>query len=349
MKKNVLFLFGGESSEHEVSCVSAYNVLLAADTELYNIYTIGITKDGKWLYYDGDFEKIKDLSWVNEAKYKAVISPCKSDSGIIIFKDEIEKIKIDACFPVLHGKNGEDGTVQGLLTLAGIPFVGCSYTSSAVCMDKIMAKCVLEVNDIPQTPYIYIKKNQKISYAALANEVEEKLGFPCFVKPVNAGSSVGASKAEDAQELRESVEAAFIHDSKVMIEKFINCREIEVAVMGNDMYLLAGPGEILSTSEFYDYETKYHNASVGYKIPADIDEKTRETILCYARKAYSALDCKGISRVDFFLDRDTNKIYLNEINTLPGFTNTSMYPKLFMDKGFTYKEIVNALIEQASL
>ena len=349
MKKNILFLFGGESSEHEVSCVSAYNVLKAADTNLYNIYMIGITKDGKWLYFDGDYEKIKDLSWINEAKHKAIISPCKSDSGIIIFDKEVKKVKIDACFPVLHGKNGEDGTIQGLLTLSGIPFVGCSYTSSSVCMDKIMAKCVLEVNNIPQTPYIYIKNNEKICYEALANDVSQKLGFPCFVKPVNAGSSVGASKAKDGRELKKSVEEAFLHDSKVMIEKFVNCREIEVAVMGNDVLLLAGPGEILSDCEFYDYETKYNNASVGYGIPADIDEKTKETILCYARKAYTVLDCKGLSRVDFFLDKDTGEIYLNEINTLPGFTNTSMYPKLFMDKGFTYKELINKLLEQASL
>ena len=222
MKKNVLFLFGGESSEHEVSCLSAYNVLSAADSELYNIYMIGITKDGNWLYYDGAYEKIKDLSWEKEAKYKAVISPCKSDSGIIIFDEEIKKVKIDACFPVLHGKNGEDGTIQGLLTLAGIPFVGCSYTSSAVCMDKIMTKCILEVNNIPQTPYIYIKKNQKISFELLYAEVEEKLGFPCFVKPVNAGSSVGAAKADDREELFEAIKEAFLYDSKVMIEKFIN-------------------------------------------------------------------------------------------------------------------------------
>lgn len=349
MKKNVLFLFGGESSEHEVSCISAYNVLKAADTEIYNIYMIGITKDGRWLYYDGDLEKIKNHTWQDFAKYQAVISPCKSDSGIVIFDKEIRKIKIDVCYPVLHGKNGEDGTVQGLLTLAGIPFVGCSYTSSAVCMDKIMAKCVLEVNNIPQTPYIYIKNTQKISYPALVKEIDEKLGFPCFVKPVNAGSSVGASKAEDKYALKASIEEAFRHDSKVMIEKFVNAREIEVAVMGNDMLLTAGPGEILSSSEFYDYETKYNDASVGYGIPADIDEKTKEIILDYARRAYTVLDCKGLSRVDFFIDRDTGVIYLNEINTLPGFTDASMYPKLFMDKGFTYKEIIDELIKTASL
>ena len=348
MKKNVLVLFGGESSEHEISLISSYNVLSSIDKDVYNIYMIGITKDGKWYYYNGDYESIKDGSWENKDVKKAIISPCKNDSGIIIFDNEIRKVKIDVCFPVLHGKNGEDGTIQGLLTLAGIKFVGCSYMSSALCMDKVMTKIVLEKNNIPQTPYEFVKKND-FDMIDIKKRVDENIGYPCFVKPVNAGSSVGASKAENKEALFDAIYDAFKYDSKVLIEKFINCREIETAVLGNEKITVAGPGEIISNSEFYDYDTKYVNGTTEYGIPADLDEETTEKIIGYAKKAYKVLDCKGLSRIDFFVDKDTSEIYLNEINTLPGFTNISMYPKLFIHKGFKYKELVTTLIELASL
>lgn len=350
MKKNVLFLFGGESSEHEVSCVSAYNVLKAADTDKYNIYTVGITRKGEWYYFDGDFEKIKDGSWEKEPLKKAIISPCKSHSGIIVLNREPQIINIDVCFPVLHGKNGEDGTIQGLLTLAGIKFVGCSYMSSALCMDKVMTKIVLEKNNLPQTPYVFMKKNDLDKSDEYKSEVKEKLGFPCFVKPVNAGSSVGASKVNSEDDFETSVNEAFKHDSKVLIEKYVNCREIETAVFGNDDIIVAGPGEILNDdSVFYDYETKYHTDTVGYGIPANIDSDTANLIREYAKKAFKVLDCKGLSRIDFFIDKDTGDIYLNEINTLPGFTNISMYPKLFLSEGYEYKELITMLLESASL
>lgn len=349
LKKNVLVLFGGESSEHEISLISAYNVLVAVDKELYNIHTVGITKDGEWYYYEGDFSKIKDGSWIYEDNKKAIISPCKSDSGIIIFDKEVRKEKIDMCFPVLHGKNGEDGTIQGLLTLAGIKFVGCSFMSSSLCMDKVMTKIVLEKNNIPQTPYIYLKKQDYECIDKIKEEIREKLGFPCFVKPVNAGSSVGASKVNSNKDLDAALDEAFKYDDKVLIEKFVNCREIETAVMGNDKILIAGPGEILSESEFYDYDTKYHTDNVGYAIPAKIDEDLTLKIREYAKKAYKVLDCKGLSRIDFFLDKETGEIYLNEINTLPGFTNISMFPKLFISEGLSYKELVSKLLELASL
>ena len=348
LKKNVLFLFGGESSEYEISCISAYNVLNAVDQERYNIVPLGITKKGEWYYYNGSYDKIKDLTWDKEELPKAIISPCKSDKGIIIFDKEVKKLKIDLCFPVLHGKNGEDGTVQGLLTLAGIPFVGCSCMSSSLCMDKVMTKIVLEKNHIPQTPYIYIKE----PYRELNNvkeEIQKTIGYPCFVKPVNAGSSMGAHKVNCEEELEKALDDAFSHDKKVLIEKFVNCREIEVAVMGNENIQIAGPGEILQESEFYDYDTKYHTDSVGYGIPAKLTSEMTEKIKEYAKKAYRVLDCKGLSRVDFFVSRDTDEIYLNEINTLPGFTNISMFPKLFINEGLSYKELVTKLLEIASL
>lgn len=349
LKKNVLFLFGGESSEYEISLISAYNVITAVDKELYNIYTIGITKDGNWYYYEGDFSKIKDGTWIHEDNKKAIISPCKSHSGILIFDKEIKKVKIDICFPVLHGKNGEDGTVQGLLTLAGIKFVGCSFMSSSLCMDKVMTKIVLEKNNIPQTPYIFLKKQDFCDLNKIKEEIISEIGFPCFVKPVNAGSSVGASKVGKDSYLKEALDDAFKYDDKVLIEKYINCREIETAVMGNDIIKVAGPGEILSQSEFYDYDTKYHTDTVGYDIPAKLDESLLDKIREYAKKAYKVLDCKGLSRIDFFLDKDTGEVYLNEINTLPGFTNISMYPKLFINEGLSYKELVSELLELASL
>jgi len=349
MKKNLLVLFGGESSEHEVSLISAYNVINAVDTSLYDIITVGITKDGNWYFYDGEYEKIKDGSWEKIANKKAFISPCKSCGGIIILNgDKYEEVKIDVCFPVLHGKNGEDGTVQGLLQLSGIKYVGCEVLSSSICMDKIITKIILEKNNIPQTPYVFFKKHNLDKLSAYKEEIEKNIGYPCFVKPVNAGSSVGASKVADESELEYAVKEALKHDNKVMVEKYINCREIEVAVMGNSKASVAGPGEIISESEFYDYDTKYvTNSGVKYDIPADITEKQTELIRKYALKAFEALDIKGLSRIDFFIDRDTDEIYLNEVNTIPGFTNISMYPKLFISEGTSYKELVSQLLELA--
>lgn len=351
-KENLLLLFGGESTEHEVSEMSAVNVIEAVNREKYNVITVGITKEGKWYLYQGATESIKDGSWVRSRELKeAFLSPSKSQGGLVILRgNSYETVHIDKCLPVLHGKNGEDGTVQGLLTLAGIPYVGSNVVSSAVCMDKVFAKIVLEHHGIPQTPYLYYTKNDLPEWETVERQAEEKLGFPCFVKPVNAGSSVGASKACDARELRKSIEDAFLYDSKVMIEKYINCREIEVAVMGNESVSCAGPGEIVSNNEFYDYDTKYVNCDgVAYHIPADISDKMTNEIRGYALKAYRVLDCKGLCRIDFFVDREDGRIYLNELNTLPGFTNISMYPKMWLSEGTTYDGVVEKLLELASL
>lgn len=348
--KNVLVLFGGESSEHEVSEISAQNVLKALNKEKYNPITVGITKDGKWYLYEGAVENIINCGWEKEAVKEAVISPSKAHRGITVLNTDgtYEKKNIDICFPVLHGKNGEDGTVQGLLELAGIPYVGCRTLSSAMCMDKIVTKILLEKNNIPQTPYVFLKKEDYVKEREFLEELIKPIGFPAFVKPANAGSSVGASKAKDAEELEKSIELAFIHDDKVLIEKNVKCREIEVAVLGNEKPVTAGPGEILSDCEFYDYDTKYiSNQSVSYGIPAEITEEEREKIKDYAVRAYKALDCRGLSRIDFFIDRESGEIYLNEINTLPGFTGISMYPMLFIKGGVAYSELVDMLLETA--
>ncbi len=346
MKKTVLVLFGGESTEHEVSNKSAYNVVNAMNRDKYDIILIGITKDGKWYLYEGDIENIKDGSWQLKDNREAVISPSKSVKGITVFNKDgsFENIKTDVCFPVLHGKNGEDGTVQGLLELSGINFVGGKTLSMAMCMDKVITKIILEKNNIPQTPYFFLKKNDDL----FLKLKESKIKFPLFVKPVNAGSSIGASKASDESELEKAVKEAFLYDDKVLVEKNINCREIETAVFGNDILSVAGPGEIISDSQFYDYNTKYiSNDNVGYQIPADITEEQTKLIIDYAKKAYKALECRSLSRVDFFIDKDTGEIYLNEINTLPGFTNISMYPKLFISAGIEYGKLVDLLIETA--
>ncbi len=344
MKKTVLILFGGESTEHEVSRISAYNVINGIDKEKYNLVVIGITKSGNWFLYEGDYEKVKDGSWESEDNKEAFISPSKSHGGIVVINKDgsISKIKIDICFPVLHGKNGEDGTLQGLLELSGINFVGGKTLSMAMCMDKVMTKIVLEKNNIPQTPYFFLRKGEDITEKL----TQSNMSFPLFVKPVNAGSSIGASKASDINEFEKSVADAFLYDNKVLVEKNINCREIEVAVMGNNELRTAGPGEIISDAEFYDYDTKYiTNENVGYKIPADITKEQTALIKEYAKKAYKALECRSLSRVDFFIDKDTGEIYLNEINTLPGFTNISMYPKLFLSEGVEYKELIDLLLE----
>ncbi len=350
--ENILILFGGESTEHEVSRISAANVVSALDGAQYHVITVGITKEGKWYLYQGSVEHITDGSWEKSADLKeAFLSPSKSQGGLVVLNGgSYETIHIDKCFPVLHGKNGEDGTVQGLLTLAGIPYVGPNVISSALCMDKVFAKMILEHHDIPQTPYVYYTKGNFPAWDTVVSEVEQKLGYPCFVKPVNAGSSVGAAKAKDAQELRARMEDAFQYDTKVMVEKFINCREIEVAVMGNNEVSCAGPGEIVSNNEFYDYDTKYINCDgVTYHIPADISDKLTNEIRSYAIRAYQALNCKGLCRIDFFLDKETDQIYLNELNTLPGFTNISMYPKMWVSEGMSYSRVVERLLELASL
>lgn len=347
--KNILILFGGESSEHEVSEISAENVLKAIDRKKYNPVTVGITKEGKWYLYEGNTEKLSGCRWEDKCTKEAIISPSKTHKGILVIDEngKAENIRIDVCFPVLHGKNGEDGTVQGLLELSGIPYVGCRTLSSAMCMDKIITKILLEKNNIPQTPYVYIKKEDYNSDADL-DALVSVLGYPVFVKPANAGSSVGASKAKNKEELKKSIELALLHDDKVLMEKNVKCREIEVAVMGNENPVIAGPGEILSDGEFYDYDTKYiTNQSVGYGIPAEITNEQRERIRDYALRAYKALDCRGLSRIDFFIDKDSGEMYLNEINTLPGFTGISMYPMLFTAEGVSYNRLVEMLIETA--
>ena len=340
-KTNLLILFGGESTEHSVSNISASNILQAIDQKKYNITKIGITKDGKWYLVNSSTEDIKSGAWANQVRYQAIVSPSKKNKGILILKgNEFEEIGVDVCFPVLHGANGEDGTVQALLKLAGIKRVGADFLSSAIGMHKKFTKILLSQAEIPVVPSLYIDKKDDLS--------KIKFEMPCFVKPANAGSSVGASAVMKKSDFIPAVNAALKIDDCVLVEKYIDCREIECAVIGNEDIYVSNPGEISSDSEFYDFDTKYVNTSgVKLTIPAEIDEEAKTKIMEYAKKAYKTLGLSGMTRIDFFIDKNTNEIYLNEVNTIPGFTSLSMYPLLLQAEGFTYSSLIDKLIELA--
>ena len=338
----LLILFGGESPEHDVSNISASNILNELDTTKYKITKIGITKDGKWFLVDDNcsLEEIKTGAWTKKASYPAHISPSKEQKGIIILKENTyELIPIDVCFPVLHGSNGEDGIIQALLQLAGIRCVGANCLSSAMAMDKAVSKIMFEKAEVPVVPAVYL--NQGDNW----DDLLTKISLPVFVKPANAGSSVGCSKVFTEEELAPALENAFQIDSKVLVEEYIDCREIECAVLGNEEIFVSTPGEISTESEFYDFETKYINTGANrLDIPANLPAETVAIIKEYAKKAFLALGLSGFSRVDFFVCKNTGKIYLNEINTIPGFTAQSMYPLLMKNEGVSYGELLDRLI-----
>lgn len=346
-KINLGIVFGGASSEYEISLLSATSVLKNINAEQYNIHKIGITKEGEMFYYEGDDTSIAKNRWLKRKCTPCVISPDRAHHGLLLLSDPIEIIRLDCVFPVLHGKNGEDGTIQGLLTMAGIPFVGCDSLSSAMCMDKCYTHTVLDSKGIKTAPWKVIVQNKYFrSGAKFVKEVEEELGFPCFVKPANAGSSVGVSKAKNADELRQAIEYAFFHDKKVLVEKNIVGKEIECAVLGNARPIASCLGEIEPCNDFYDYDAKYLANKTVTHIPARIADESAKKIQSVALKAYGAMGCSGFSRIDFFLT-DENEIILNEINTIPGFTAISMYPKLFENSGIPYSTLIDKLINFA--
>ena len=378
-KKRVAVIFGGQSSEHEVSRVSAQSVLENIDKQKYDVVTIGITKDGQWLTYDGPADKIGTGEWQQLAaadiqagrqnsrnslkapeqggisgketsrKDNPPVSIVESNTARSIFADQ-DKEPIDVIFPVLHGCNGEDGTIQGLFELAGIPYVGCGVLGSAVGMDKAYTKIIFEKEGLPQGDYLVFSRKQ-VNYQTgeVIKEVEGKLTYPCFVKPSNAGSSVGVNKASNREELKRALEIAAKNDRRILVEEFIDGREIECAVLGNDSPIASTVGEVVPCNEFYDYEAKYQvgdDSKVvipAENLPAETVLKIRE----YAVRAFKCLDCAGLSRVDFFVHRTTGEIYINEINTLPGFTKISMYPKLWEASGIPYPQLIDKLIELA--
>lgn len=341
-KKSICIIFGGVSSEHDVSVMSVRTVLENIDREKFDVTTIGITKSGEWHLFEGE---LPYDNWLEKSPNKAILSPDRSDKAILKFTDiGIEKIHIDAVYPVLHGKNGEDGTLQGLCAMAGIPCIGSGVIGSSVCMDKCVAKVLFKNAGIPVTNWVEFRRGSAPDF----DEIEEKLGYPCFIKPSNAGSSVGITKAHNRKELKDGIDLALKHDYKVLIEEAINPREIESSVRGNYAPEIAeNLGEIKPAKDFYDFEAKYEDENSDLIIPAPIDDKTKATIKDYAIRAYKAAECRGFARVDFLVSRDDGKIYLNEINTLPGFTSISMYPKLWADSGVSVKETITRHIELA--
>lgn len=345
-KKNICVVFGGISSEHEVSKLSAKTVLSNIDYDKFNVYPVFITKDGRWKLFEGKPEEAAAKNPEEFADAAAIISPDRNDKCLIKFgKDgSLEKINIDAAFPVLHGKYGEDGTIQGLFSLAGIPYAGSGVVGSGVCMDKCMAKILFEKAGINQAKWVEVKKGDGLD----AVLVEKKLGYPVFVKPSAAGSSVGVTKANNEAELKAAVDFAFEHDYKVLIEEAINAREVEISLIGN-LSPECSPcaGEIMPAKEFYDFEAKYEDESSKLMLPAPVSEETLKHIKDCAVRAYKICECRGFARVDFFVEKTTGEVYLNEINTLPGFTEISMYPKLWVHSGLGIKELITRLIDLA--
>ena len=350
MKLSVCILFGGMSPEHEVSLRSAESVLNNIYHEKYNVFPVGITKDGDWMLFGGkDYAELPAGTWMNNAaNCRAAISPIRGQ-GLLRFEgDCVVRERIDVVFPVMHGENCEDGAVQGLLELAGIPYVGPHVAASAVAMDKTLTKLVVDQAGIPQAAWHLVRSSElehHVDHVVAA--LEQKFTYPMFVKPAGTGSSVGVSKAANREALCAALHAAAKFDTKILVEEFIDGREIEVAVMGNDSPAASVCGEIDSGAEFYDYEAKYvTDTSVAY-IPARISEEVEEQVRELAVNVYSAIGCQGLSRVDFFVTYEGNRIVFNEINTLPGFTSISMYPKLFAASGIPYAQLIDELLKLA--
>ncbi len=349
-KLNVCVLFGGISPEHEVSLRSAESVLNNMDAEKYNIFPVGITREGNWILYGGtDYSLLPSGQWREFPENRpAIISPVRGQGLVIFDEDGLNREKIDVVFPVLHGENGEDGAMQGLLQMAGIPYVGPHVSASAVAMDKTLTKLVADNAGIPQAAWLLVRNsNLQNQMEAILNSVEQKFAYPVFVKPAGTGSSVGVSKATSRDELRDALLQAGVYDEKILVEEFIDGREVEVAVMGNLSPVASVVGEIDSGADFYDYEAKYvSDTSVAY-IPARIPEDVAEQLRDRAIKVYNAIGCRGLSRVDFFVTYADNRVVFNEINTLPGFTSISMYPKLFAASGIPYGELIDQLLHLA--
>ena len=343
-KTTVLILFGGVSSEHEVSRNSTASILNNIDRERYEVYTIGITKDGRWYKTSATAEEIADGSWEDLPKVPAVVSPDRGVHGFVT--EDGEKTYVDVVFPMLHGKNGEDGTMQGLLEIAGIPYVGPGVVGSANCMDKGVAKIICEHAGIHQAKYYVIQRHMFFADPEKHMDAMEEtcLGYPMFIKPANAGSSVGITKVKDRESLLPAIELAASQDRWIVAEECIVGRELEVGVLGNKEPIASAVGEIQSAGEFYDYDSKYNDAASIAEVAEGLPDGIEDEIRAMAVKIFQTLDCKGLSRVDFFL-RGEDEIIFNEVNTLPGFTKISMYPKLFGAAGISYTGLITKLIE----
>ena len=369
-KLTVAVVFGGRSGEYEVSIVSAQSVAASLDPKKYEVILIGITPEGSWLC-DNDaggatgitggvatmiaarlggaeirrehstiFEAFKKKSFKNLAPVQLSLDPGKKG-----FYVGAKHLPVDVVFPVLHGPYGEDGMIQGLCEMASLPYVGCGVTAASTCMDKLVTKRILQSLDIPQVPFLSVTRDDiNKNFPRIKTDVLKQLGLPCFVKPANLGSSVGISKVKKIAELKGALELAAEFDYSIIIEKGISAREIECAVLGNHTPEVSIAGEIVPSREFYDFYAKYVDNSSELFIPAHITKKQIATMQKIALDAYLILQCSGLSRIDFLMDKRTGKFYLNELNTMPGFTSISMYPKLWAASGIPYKKLLDRLI-----
>ncbi len=352
-KLRVGLLFGGRSAEHDVSVVSARSVLSALDSKKYEVVPIGITRDGQWIV-DADPQRLlaDQLQAAADAGSAALAA---SPQDALARSEVLKKVEgdslhagLDVVFPVLHGPNGEDGSIQGFLQVAGVPYVGCDVLSSALGMDKIVQKRLFDHAGLPIVDYLAVQRHRwRADPVAQVSEIEGKLSYPLFVKPAGLGSSVGISKANDRVELEQALSMAARFGRRIIVEAAVpHAREIELSVLGNDDPAVSVPGEIVAAHEFYDYAAKYE-ADSALHIPAPIEEELTKELQALAIRAFQALECCGMARVDFLVDGETNRIYLNEINTIPGFTPISMYPKLWEASGLPYPKLLDELIRLA--
>lgn len=361
---NIALLFGGKSGEHEVSLLSASSVARNIDSKKFTIVPIGISKKGIWfLQSDEEVERVRSdeansFNIIEDEKNLVSVIPGRGKTAFCVGGTPLE---IDAVFPCVHGTNCEDGILQGLLEAAAVPYVGCSVAASALTMDKERTKQVWENAGLPIVPYVCVRRADVNDGAAFKKKIDgaiSQFGFPLFVKPCNAGSSVGAAKATNAQELSAALDKAFLWDNKVLVEKAIDAREIECSVTGNatiqneksrcGKVAAYVPGEILPKHDFYDYDAKYIDPDGAIlKIPASLEKAQIEKVRALAQEAYTLLDCSGLSRVDFFIDKNSGELFLNEINVIPGFTSISMFSKMCEAGGVKYGELITLLIEEA--
>jgi D-alanine-D-alanine ligase len=350
-KLKVGVIFGGRSSEHEVSLASATSVIKALDKEKYDVVMIGISKEGKWLSSGKTLQLLKENQTGNFIYNEKVLLPDPQQKGLVEIKNRTftSSEQIDVIIPIMHGLYGEDGTIQGLFELANIPYVGAGVLASSVGMDKIIQKNLFIQAELPVSDFLWFHYDNYLKDSLnWIEKIENKLKYPCFIKPANSGSSVGINKAHDRKELIEFIKEAAQYDVKILVEEGVpNVREIECSVLGNENPIASVLGEIIPSNEFYDYDSKYVDGKSECIIPAKLPEDITQKIRKYAIEAFNCIDCSGMARADFFVSSKTNDIFINEINTIPGFTSISMYPKLWEATGIKYSELLDKLIELA--
>ena len=349
-KMKLAVIFGGKSSEYPVSLHSAGSLIRSLHKDKYDLTLIGITKDGEWYLYEGDVDAIEHDSWFSKKVTPCVLSCSTSNKGFLVLQEDgsYRTLSVDCIFPVLHGKNGEDGTIQGLFELSGIPYVGCDHMSSAICMDKEMSHIVMESAGVPCAPYMCVYETSDLDVEKTYEEAKAKLGLPVFMKPANAGSSFGIHKVETLEEFKAGLEDAFYHDGrgKVILETTIEGFEIGCAVMGNKELFAGSVDEIETSAPFFDFEGKYQMVDSHIYCPARISKAKFEEARALALKTYRAMNCKGMTRVDMFVTPNED-IMVNEVNTIPGFTDTSRYPTMMKEAGIEFADLLDKLIALA--